>query len=193
MKLKDETPVEIVAILDRSGSMHTIHSDSIGGFNAFLEEQKKIDSPAKISVVLFDNLYDVIYDDVDIQEAKPLTKATYQLGGTTAMNDAIGKTLNKLFQKNPERAVICILTDGQENASKEFTTAQTKQLIEKAQGKGWRVVFLAANQDAFATATSYGINTAYTANFAADSKGTRAAYSGLLSTATSSYRNEDKK
>lgn len=187
MKLKDESPVEIVAILDRSGSMQTIHDDSIGGFNAFLAAQKEIKSPANISVVLFDDKYQVLYDDVDIQEAKSLDRKSYSLGGMTAMNDAIGKALNKVLAKNPEKAIICILTDGQENASKEYTTAQTKQLIERAQGKGWQVIFLAANQDAFATGATYGINAQFTQNFAANSEGTRSAYKGLTST-VSNYR-----
>jgi uncharacterized protein with von Willebrand factor type A (vWA) domain len=187
MKLKDETPVEIVAIIDRSGSMHSIHDDSIGGFNSFLSAQKEIKSPANISVVLFDERYQVLYDDVDIQKAEPLTKQTYSLGGMTAMNDAIGKSLTKILAKNPERAIICILTDGQENASREFKTPQIKQMIEKAQGKGWQVVFLAANQDAFATGAQYGIYASTTANWTADKLGTQSAYKGLTASVTN-YR-----
>lgn len=188
MKLKDEQPVEIVAILDRSGSMQTIHDDSIGGFNAFLKAQKEIKSPANISVVLFDDKYQVLYDDIDIQKAEPLTSKTYNLSGSTAMNDAIGKTLNKMFSKNPAKAIVCILTDGQENASKEYTTTQVKALIEKAQGKGWEIQFLAANQDAFATGASYGMNLKNVANFKADPLGTRTAYANLTASATN-YRN----
>lgn len=187
MKLNDEKPVEIVAILDRSGSMNTIHDDSIGGFNAFLSSQKEIKSPANLSVVLFDDKYQVLYDDVDVQEAKPLDRSTYTLGGMTAMNDAIGKTLTKMLDKNPEKAIVCILTDGQENASREYTTTHVKTLIERAQGKGWQVVFLAANQDAFATGATYGVLKGSTHAFVANSAGTRDAYTTLSATATS-YR-----
>jgi len=97
-----------------------------------------------------------------------------------------------MFSKNPEKAVICILTDGQENASKEFTTPQVKQLIEKAQGKGWQVVFLAANQDAFATGTQYGINLRDVSNFTYDSAGTRSAYA-LMTSSVASYRSASNK
>jgi uncharacterized protein with von Willebrand factor type A (vWA) domain len=187
MKLKDEAPVEIVAILDRSGSMYSIHDDSIGGFNSFLSAQKEIKSPANISVVLFDNRLTVLYDDVDIQKAKPLDKQSYSLGGATAMNDAIGWSLNRMFTKNPAKAIVCILTDGQENASKEFTTPQVKQMIEKAQGKGWQVVFLAANQDAFATGARYGINLNTISNFEASAIGTQTAYKGMTAS-VSNYR-----
>lgn len=187
MKLKEEQPVEIVAILDRSGSMAMIHDDSIGGFNAFLKAQQEVDGRANLSVVLFDDKYEVIMDDVDVKQAKKLDKESYSLRGTTALNDAIGNTLNKMFSKNPERAIICILTDGQENSSKEFTTTQVKALIEKAQGKGWQVVFLAANQDAFATGAQLGINRQLISNFDATAVGTRQAYATLSATATS-YR-----
>lgn len=187
MKLKDAPTVHIVAIIDRSGSMFNIHDDSIGGFNSFLKEQKSLEGDARISVVLFDDTYKVLYDDLDIQEARALDKTTYTLGGSTAMNDAIGKSLSKLLAKNPEKAVVCILTDGQENASREYTTPQIKQMIEKAQGKGWPVVFLAANQDAFATGAQYGINKQFTNNFAATAKGTAEAYRGLTAS-VSNYR-----
>ena len=187
MKLLETKPVEIVAILDRSGSMSNILDDSIGGFNAFLEAQQKVEGRANISVVLFDDQYQVLYDDIGVKEAKPLTRDTYTLRGMTAMNDAIGKTLNKVFDKNPDKAIICILTDGQENASKEFTTSQIKTMVEKAQGRGWQVVFLAANQDAFATGAEYGIARGTTQNFKADSLGTQTAYKGMT-LSVSNYR-----
>lgn len=191
MKLKEQQPVEIVAILDRSGSMATIHDDSIGGFNSFLKDQQELDGAANLSVVLFDDQYEVLYDDVDVKKAKELDKKSYSLRGMTAMNDAIGKTLTKMFSENPEKAIIVILTDGQENSSKEFTTPQVKALIEKAQGKGWQVTFLAANQDAFATGVTYGIDLRNVANFKADSKGTMDAYA-TMSVASTNYRNNNQ-
>lgn len=192
MKLNDkkkQTPVEIVAILDRSGSMATIIDDSIGGFNSFLAKQQELPGEANISVVLFDNEYEVIVDDIPVRDAKPVTKDTYFPRGWTALNDAIGKTLNKMFKTNPERAIVCILTDGQENASKEFTTTQVKQLIEQAQGKGWQIVFLAANQDAFATGNALGIARDSTHSYVANSIGTKTAYSALCAT-TTAYRTD---
>jgi Mg-chelatase subunit ChlD len=116
-----------------------------------------------------------------------LTKEVYTLGGMTAMNDAIGRTLNKAFQQNPEKVIICILTDGQENASKEYTIEQSKNMIERARSKGWEVAFLAANQDAFATAKAYGINPTLAATFSPTATGAQAAYQGL-SVSTTAYR-----
>lgn len=187
MKLADKPTVHIVAIIDRSGSMHNIHDDSIGGFNSFIAEQKKIDGPAKLSLVLFDDNYQVVYDDLDLKDVPELTKDVYTLGGMTAMNDAICRTLTKAFEQNPEKAIICILTDGQENASKNYNVSQAKEMIQKARNKGWEVAFLAANQDAFAVANAYGMNTKLAANFTQDAAGTQAAYRSLAAS-TTSYR-----
>lgn len=187
MKLTDQPTVHIVAIIDRSGSMHNIHDDSIGGFNSFIAEQKKIDGPAKLSLVLFDDKYQVVYDDMDLKEVPELTKEVYTLGGMTAMNDAICRTLKKAFEQNPEKAIVCILTDGQENASSKYTTAQAKEMIQAARNKGWEVAFLAANQDAFATARAYGMNAALASNFTQDAIGTQTAYRAL-SASTANYR-----
>lgn len=188
MKLKKQEPVEIVAILDRSGSMSSIKDDAIGGFNTFLEAQKKDPSPANISVVLFDDKYELLYDDVPLSMAKPLTDKTYVPRGMTALNDAIGRTLTRLFEDNPKRAILCILTDGFENSSQEFTSPQVKELITRAQNRDWQVVYLAANQDAFAVGNQqYGISLNTISNFDATAAGTKAAYRGLVAS-VSNYR-----
>lgn len=177
--------VEIVAILDKSGSMAGLRDDAIGGYNSFLKEQQKLDVKANLTTILFASDYQVVEDRTPVANVKPMTTSTYFPMGSTAMNDAIGKALSKLMTINPKRAVIAILTDGQENASKEFTTPQIKTLIEKCQDKDWEIVYLAANQDAFAVAHNYGMNLANVANFAANAIGTRSAFRGLTASLTS--------
>lgn len=188
MKLKDtDSTTHIVAIIDRSGSMAHLVNDSIGGFNSFLREQRKLPGKAKISTVLFNGSIEFLCDDVDINEAPELSSLNYKTTGGTAMNDAIGQSLTKLLAKSPSRAIVCILTDGEENASKEYTASGVKALIEQARAKDYAVVFLAANQDAFQAGSKLGIMNNH--NYKATSIGTRSAYATLSATATN-YRNE---
>ena len=186
-KSKSE-PVEIIVVIDRSGSMESIKKDAIGGFNQFLADQKKEDGAANLTVILFDHEYLVPQDSVPIKEGKSLTPETYVPRGSTAMNDAIGRALAALDAKAPKRAVVCILTDGMENASREVTAEQLKARIKSCEAKGWRFVYLAANQDAFASGAALGISAQFTRGFTADSKGMQTAYANL-SASTSSYRN----
>lgn len=186
-KLKQQVPVNIVAVLDRSGSMGNILDASVSGFNEFLDVQKKLPGEAKISVVLFDDKYQVWQDDVDVKDCPNITPYIYAPNGMTALHDAIGKSLTALFKENPERAIVCILTDGYENASKEFNASTTKTLIEKARKRGWEVVYLAANQDAFSVGAALGISGAMTKGFSADTVGTQTAYN-TTATLVSNYR-----
>lgn len=180
-------PVEIVVIADRSGSMESIRDDAIGGFNAFLEEQKKVEGEANLTLVLFDDKYEVPVDAMPLADVYPLTKATFVPRGMTAMNDAIGRALTALEAKNPAKAIICILTDGMENASREFDANQVKKLVTAAENRGWRVIYLAANQDAFAVGARMGVLPQNSQNFAATGAGVQSAY-GSLSRSTSDYR-----
>lgn len=172
----DDTPVHIVAILDRSGSMSSLVDSSVAGFNEFLKSNQSMDGEAKISVVLFDDKYEVLFDDVDVKECPKLSTDTFVPRGMTALHDAIGKSLTSLFKENPKRAIVCILTDGMENASKEFNAASVKALIDKAKARDWGVVYLAANQDAFAVGGALGINKALMRNFVPTDIGNRSAY-----------------
>ena len=180
-------PVEIVVIADRSGSMASIKNDAIGGFNTFLEEQKAVKGEANLTLVLFDDKYEVPVDAQPIKSVEPLTEKTFVPRGMTAMNDAIGRALTVLEAKAPEKVIVCILTDGHENASREFNTTQVKGLITKAEGRGWQVVYLAANQDAFAVGATLGVNPNLVQNFAATGAGITKAYANL-SVTTRSYR-----
>lgn len=187
-KKKTTQPVEIVAILDRSGSMASIADDAIGGFNTFLNEQKAVKGAANLTLVLFDNLYETPIVGVDIQKVEELTNKTFVPRGGTAMNDAIGRALSDLESKAPDKAIVCILTDGCENASREFTADQVKTKIKAAEARGWQVVYLAANQDAFATGAMIGVLAASTQNFAATGAGVRGAM-GSASLYSTNYRN----
>lgn len=175
---------EILAIIDRSGSMCSIAADAIGGFNTFLADQQTVDGEARMTLALFDDQYDVVYAGRTLADAEPLTAQTFVPRGATALMDAIGRTLNEQGARIAaegwaEKVIVCITTDGGENQSREFTYPMIKELVSQAEAKGWSFVFLAANQDAFATAAHYGMNTAHTQNFAADSVGTQMGYASM--------------
>ena len=180
-------PVEIVVVVDRSGSMESIRDDAIGGFNSFLNEQKAVKGKANLTLVMFDDQYEVVYDSVDIQDVQPMTRETLVPRGSTALNDAIGKSLANLEVKNPKKAIIVILTDGAENSSKEWTGAKVKEKVEAAQTKGWEIVFLAANIDAAATAGTYGMAQGSARGFAPNAAGVLNA-SLVMTQSVTSYR-----
>lgn len=183
--------VEIVAIIDQSGSMGAVRDDAIGGFNTFLEDQQAQGGNANLTLVLFDDRYLVPVEDTPVQQVQPLTRETYAPLGWTAMNDAIGRALTKLEAKNPSKAIICILTDGEENASKEYTRTQVKAKIEAAKERGWEVVFLAANIDAFAAGGLLGVARGSTMSFNATSDGLHEGFA-CMSASVSLYRSTGK-
>jgi len=180
--------VYIWAIIDRSGSMGAVVNDSIGGFNSFLKEQVE-DKTGKafMSVLLFDNFHEEIETMKPVSEVKPLTNLTYVPRGSTSLYDAIGKTLGKAKTLNKKNNIIVILTDGEENTSTEFKLDQIKTMTSDAESNGWRFVYLAANQDAFAVSQNMGMRFAAAAGFTADSAGTQNAYY-TASASTSSLR-----
>jgi len=184
----------IICILDRSGSMSSIISDSIGGFNTFLKQQKELPDEATLTVALFDDQYELLYDNIDIKKADELTNKIWIPRGTTALYDAIGKTINiektnfaKLGDEKPSKVLVCIVTDGQENASREYNIDNVKKLIKKCEKDNWNFLYLAANQDAFDVGTSFGVSAGNTYTFNATSAGTTVMYNAVASTATS-YR-----
>ena len=181
---------EVVAIIDRSGSMSSVLEDAIGGFNTFLEKQKEDDVKTDLTLILFDDKYDIIHDCKDIDGIEPLNRETYVPRGLTALLDAIGRTINVVGERlsnmkeseRPEKVIVTILTDGLENASKEFTNGQIHKMITHQREKyGWEFIFLAANQDAIATGTSLGIKKGLSMNYASTGEGTRAAYATMSS------------
>jgi len=181
--------IKIVFVLDRSGSMQGLETDVIGGFNSFISEQKKLKDKATLTTVLFDNYYEVLHDNVDLQKIEPLTNKQYFVRGTTALLDAVGKTINHVdhrIRKN-DKVLFIINTDGLENASQEFSKEVIKELIEHLEKEhDWKFIFLGANIDAFAAGGGMGIF--YTFNVDNSPKGIMANYDAVSYT-TSTFRN----
>ena len=183
----------IEALIDRSGSMTDIKEDAEGGFNSFLEDQKKAPGVATISLTIFDYRIDHIYEMIPIQDAPPFE---LQPRATTAMLDAIGTTVQRLGrilaamaeEDRPEKVVFLINTDGQENASREYNYDQICSMIkEQTETYSWAFLFLAANQDAVMSGAQIGIATGQSLSYVANSRGTRSSY-GATSRAISEYR-----
>lgn len=182
---------ETVFILDRSGSMASLERDTIGGFNSMLQKQKEEDDNALVTTVLFDNQIEILHYRAPIGNIQPLTERDYYARGTTALLDAIGDTINNIIRIHratpqgftPTKTLFVIITDGYENASKEFSLRQVKKLIKEQQEKfGWTFLFLGANIDAVETATHIGISKDFAANVMGDKKGTRIMYENLSKT-----------
>lgn len=176
---------ELVFILDKSGSMAGLEQDTIGGFNAMIEKQKKLDGECLVSCVLFDNEQKVIYDRVPVSEVRPMTEDDYTAGGCTALVDALGlsvKHIGKIHkyvreEDVPEHTVFVITTDGMENASKRYSADKVKKMVsKKTENDGWEFLYLAANIDAVETGASIGIRKERTANYKCDGKGTGLLY-----------------
>ncbi len=177
-RLAKQNNVYITCILDRSGSMASTIKDAIGGFNTFLKEQQEltVDNNAMMSIHMFDNDYITHVKDTSVRDISPLTDKIYSPRGSTALNDAIGETLTELLKVDNKNNIIVILTDGEENSSKNFNTDQVKSLITKCEEKDWKFVYLAANQDAFSVAKSYGIYKGFISNYVANSEGIKSVY-----------------
>lgn len=188
---------EIICIVDRSGSMTSIRDDAIGGFNTLLAEQQKLGDEALLTLVLFDHEYDLVLDGIPLPEVQPLTSDTYVPRGTTALLDAVGRTIDDVGRRladtaeveRPANVLVCILTDGMENASRDYTRDRVRGMIEHQQEKyGWEFQFLAANQDAFTEAGAMGIAQKDAASFVADSAGVYQAFASLSQRASRTRR-----
>ena len=172
---------EIVFILDRSGSMAGLEADTIGGFNAMVEKQKKEPGEAFLSAVLFNHESTVIYDRVDIRRVEPMTDRQYCVGGSTALLDAIGGAVHHIAnvhkyareEDRPGKTVFVITTDGMENTSRRYSYPEVQRMVKHEQEKyGWEFLFLGANMDAIAAARSFGIREDRAVRYACDSAGT---------------------
>lgn len=184
---------ELVFILDKSGSMAGLERDTIGGFNSMLNKQREVDGACRITTVLFDNRYELLHDRIDIRAVSPLTERDYCVGGSTALLDAIGRTIHKLaaVQRNTaeeyraEKVLFVIITDGAENASREYSLAKVRSMVEEEQTRyGWEFVFLGANMDAVTTAGSFGIQPARAAEYVPDGAGTALNFAAMSQAVT---------
>ncbi len=187
---------ELVFILDKSGSMSGLENDTIGGYNSMLNKQKAEEGECVITTVLFDNNYELLHDRINIRAVKPITEKDYSVGGATALLDAIGKTVSKIgtAQKNTaedyraEKVMFVIITDGEENASRSYSSKRVKEMIQRQKEKyGWEFVFLGANIDAVETAECFGIDADRAVDYVPDSKGTKLNFLAI-SEAVSSFR-----
>jgi len=187
---------ELVFILDKSGSMGGLENDTIGGYNSMLTKQQAIEGECRITTALFDNYYELLHDRIDIKAVSPISEREYQVGGSTALLDAIGRTILKIAnaQKHTadnyraEKVMFVIITDGEENSSREFSLEKVKELIESQKTKyGWEFVFLGANIDAVETARHFGISADRAQNYHADGEGSRVVYESIAK-ATVAFR-----
>lgn len=186
---------EIVFILDRSGSMSGLEADTIGGFNAMIEKQKKADGKALISTVLFDHVSTVLHDRVPLERVEPMTDRDYTVRGSTALLDAIGGAIHHIAnvhkyareEDRPMHTLFVITTDGMENASRNYDIETVRRMIRRQKEQGWEFLFLGANIDAVKTAGSFGIGADRAVNYHADQAGTQLNYE-VLSDAICSVR-----
>jgi len=187
---------ELVFILDRSGSMGGLESDTVGGFNSMLEKQQAEPGECRITTVLFDNEYEILHDRIDLRAVSPISEEEYFVRGQTALLDAVGRTINKIggVQKNTakdyraEKVLFVITTDGMENASREFNYDKIKSMIERQKSRyGWEFIFLGANIDAADVAGRFGVAKSRAQNFHNDRAGIELNYR-VLSETVSEFR-----
>ena len=179
---------ELVFILDRSGSMAGLEGDTIGGFNAMIEKQKREAGKVLVSTVLFDNESEVIHDRVEIHRITPMTNKEYYVRGCTALLDAVGGAIHHIGnvhkyareEDRPAKTLVVITTDGMENANRRYSYEKLKEMIERQKEQhDWEFIFLGANIDAEKEAARFGIGEDCAVNYHADSKGTTVLYEAV--------------
>lgn len=196
-------PTHITVVLDRTGSMDAIRDDVIGGYNAFLAEQQKEAGQATLTLVQFDSQdpFEIVYEAVPIQRAKPLSRATFVPRASTPLYDALGRALVSTeahlerlpLAMRPKNVIVAVVTDGQENASREFTSTRVRQLLTAKEKEGWRILFLSADLAAFEDATSLGVADYSKIHFDATAEGTKAAFAAKSRVILQSRRAEEPK
>ena len=181
---KNENLTELVFILDRSGSMSGLEGDVVGGFNSLIRKQKEQDGECFVTTVLFSNDSETLHDRIPLKDAPEMRESDFEVGGCTALIDAIGETVEHIANIHkyarpedvPAHVVFAIMTDGMENASRRFSSKQVKAEIEKRKAAGWEFLFLGANIDAVETAERFGIAAEKAVNYHSDERGARLAF-----------------
>ena len=182
---------ELVMILDRSGSMSGLESDTIGGYNSMLKMQREADGEVLVSTILFDDRSEVLYDRVPLEKLPQMTDKEYFVRGCTALLDAVGGAIHHIGnihkyareEDRPEKTIFVITTDGMENASRKYSYDRVKRMVERQKEKyGWEFLFLGANIDAIETAERFGISSDRAANYNSDHEGTVLNYEVLADT-----------
>lgn len=181
MKKKEiKKGMDIVFLLDRSGSMAGIESDTIGGYNSYINEN--IDKDVKVTTVLFDNEYEMLTKRENIKNIKEMTTKEYYVRGSTALLDAIGQTINYLDNEKAKKVMFIITTDGLENSSRNFTKEQIKEMIQGH--KNWEFIYIGANIDSYSEGSSLGIDTKNISNYKKDKRGVSTLFNSVSKAST---------
>lgn len=189
---KKKSYVEIVSVIDRSGSMAPLTSDTIGGFNQFLKDQQALDGKANMTLAMFNHEYELVLDGTNLEDAKPLDNETYKAGGMTALLDAVGRTIDHVMvrvdnaKKKPDKVIVGIITDGLENSSTDYTRDKVKEMIQTLEAGNWEFHYMGADPDGFADAMTWGVQSVNMQAWDHTSVGTQAVYASYSDTVTSS-------
>ena len=188
-KMKNKTrdnEMDVVFLLDRSGSMGGIEKDTIGGYNSYIDSQRG--KNVKVTTILFDDKYEVLHNRVDVDNIKKLTNKEYYVRGCTALLDAIGKTIREMEDKNPNKVIFIITTDGYENTSTKYNKSQIKELISVH--KDWKFMYIGADIDSYSEGRSLGIKDEFIANYKKTDRGISKLYNALTTASKLFYEEE---
>ena len=181
--------MDVVFLLDRSGSMRDITTDTIGGYNSYIDSLKT--ENVKVTTVLFDDHYEMLTNREDIKNIKKLDEDTYYARGMTALLDAVGKTIRFMEKNNPKKVMFIITTDGYENASKKYTKEQIKELIQGH--KDWEFMYIGADIDSYGEGASLGISSSNIANYEKNERGVNNLFKSLNKASRMYYMEEEIK
>jgi hypothetical protein len=188
VKINPPKSLDLVFLIDRSGSMYGSENDTIGGFNAFIEKEKAKDFDVRVTTILFDHEYEVLYKRRDIHEVAELTSEEYFVRGSTALLDAIGRTVTALDKQATDKVLFVIMTDGMENSSVEFSKSQIKEMID---GHDWEFIYIGADIDSYAEAAKMGIRRSRTANYKKSKEGIARMYDSVACVTECMMKNVD--